>query len=256
MPYFMCQDEGGDAAGDADADNESANDDASEDSGNNSDANGDERQEPDSTNGDYKSFLGETGGNGNALGLDLGADKYVDQIGKLQDDVDRYSPRDYADSLSKPNQRPDEIPYTGAPDLPLRRIDLIPGSWDTITIPFGVGTFELRFTQDNYGAGFHAGGSLGDDGKWGGTGRVGMFLNLDDVDKSKINADLGIKTPGGGRDIIRGEYNYADFKKDMTELMQKMYNDALNSLGYPGTAGSWPDADPYAKRGASPGTLP
>jgi hypothetical protein len=262
MVHYRCDDEGGGAANDSDDEDESSGDSPSQDESEETSNNDDSGSNSD-TDFDYQSYMGGSSENENPMGLSLGADKMIDEIGKMQDEVDRYSAREHADSYGDrapyqrpldsggglgqsapqvPGQRPFDVPYTGAPDEPLISIDPTFG-WgrkpDIRLVP-GV-ALKLRFTDQDYGAGVEVGGSIGDVMKrsndksaplFDPRAGAGFYVNFDRPEKSNFYAGAGIKTPVGGKDLVGGEYSVNDFKSDA----EKLYMEALRAIGYPPTS--------------------
>lgn len=256
MPYWRCEDEGGGADKEADAGKDSASNDSTsgdessgEDSGDNDDSvSGD----------DYRSLLGlNDGSSENPYGLSLGADDYIAKIDQMAQDVDRYSPRDYADNYRDhggraprvPEQRPMDVPYTGWPDKPLIKVNILPDKLqqlDVLLMPWL--TLKMKFTEDDYGVGLQFGGSVGLDRTKdeGGnpaplfelTGREGVFINFDKPEKSNVFDGLGIKTPAGGKELANGEYTVEQMLNDAKTI----YDGALRAMGYPPSS---PNSNPW-----------
>lgn len=254
MQYWRCESEDGgtdtdtgdDSASDetADGDDVSGDDGDGSDDDDGSDDTGDADPEP-----NYRSFLGLDGNrSGNPYGISLGADEYIDKLDRMQQDVDRYSPRDYADGRGDaprvPEQRPMDVPYTGAPDLPLIKIDVIPDRFQKLDIPLGDGwTLKLRFTEHDYGVGLEGEQKIplvveGVPLPLGFREHGGFYANFENPEKSDMHGGYGVFTPFGNYDFVHGEYTVEQFLNDA----KTMYDGALREIGYPPTV---PNGNPW-----------
>lgn len=236
MPYFICQDEGG--ASDSTSTSES-ND--NEDSGvdrqriykdSYGDLNEDATQFGETEVGNDEPF------NSGGYGLSLGAQEYIDQIGRKYEvdtvetnKAEVFKPREYRLNA---NYFLDN--YIGAKDEPI--YSFFP---DKYTIPLPGGGIDINIGTKDPGLGLHLGYSYGlsdvstraKDFTVVGTAKV--FYNAENPDKSSITFDVGVRYKGFGPKLNVGG-TFGEFK----DYLHYMYNGALRSFSYPSNDHSLP----------------
>lgn len=192
--------------------------------------------------GDDTNYLGDLGVDygdrdapSNPWGLSLGADEYIDRIDKLQDDVDRYSPRDYYDGRSDFYQ-PD-IPLGGETGAPRSGQNEAPApqpqaQLDT-TIP--IGPFGLRFSTGPEGTTLGGQFQLGFKvGKVGIDVHVGVDFNVTKPEKSQFVE--GVTLPYVGTYELG--LSYEDVRDGIIDYAELCYREALRELNYPNSSGT------------------
>lgn len=192
--------------------------------------------------GDNMSYLGDLGVQygdheppSNPYGLSLGADEYIDRIDKMQDEVDRYSPRDYYDGQMDFAQK--DIPLggeTGAPKLgpEIPEPRQAPIEFDC-TIP--IGPYQLRFSTGENGT--TIGGQFDMGVKIGRIEvdvHVGVDFNLTNPEKSRIVE--GVTIPFAGTYEIG--LSYEEVRDGIVDYADQAYREALRQLNFPDPAGT------------------